>query len=101
MNVEIYREQEDGKEITIVCDCKYWSATRGYRDKYGALETPDDPAEIEIQSSKNKETVEDVELTDAEQDKVIEKGFEQIADVERDYPEPEWHEFDETPVDNN
>jgi len=99
MNVEIYREQEDGKEITIVCDCKYWSASRGYRDKYGAPEEPDTPAEIEIQSSKNKETGEDVELTEAEQEQVIEKGFELVADAECDYPEPEIPAFDETPVD--
>jgi len=99
MNVEIYVEQEDGTEITVVCDCKYWSMSRGHRDKYGCPEEPDSPAEIEIQSSKNKATGEDVELTEAQQDEVIQKGFEQVADVECDYPEPEPHEFDETPVD--
>jgi hypothetical protein len=100
MTITIFVERDE-KEIQVLCVCKYWSATRGFRDKYGAPETPDDPAEIEIQSSYNEVTGELVELTDEEMEEVVNKGFEQIADMERDCPEPEWPAFNETPVDNN
>ena len=89
MNVEIYVELENGTEITVSCECKYWAASRGHRDRFGCPEEPDTPAEIEIESSKNKETGEDFELTEAQQDEVIQKAFEQVADAAHDYPEPD------------
>lgn len=100
MKITIFVERDE-KEIQVLCECKYTSGCRGYRDKYGAPETPDEPAEIEILSSVNEVTGDDVELTDEEMERVVEKGFEQVADMMTDIPdEPEWPAFDETPVNN-
>lgn len=78
--MKTYIYDEEGNEVPINVDFKYWPPTRGYRDKYGAPEEPDTPAEIEVISVLHQETGEEVTLTDQQMEKVEAECWECVAE---------------------
>lgn len=92
--IEIFNKQKDDyEEINIEVSYNYYRACRGYRDKYGAPEEPDEPAYIEIGAVINLADGSEVELTDDEIEKLKEKIWSSMeSEVEyeprdRDFPE--------------
>ena len=70
----------DDVETEITCEIRMIKASRGHRDRYGAPEEPDEPAEAEIEK-----VTPDIELTEAEEDAIREKAFDQADNDGREY----------------
>jgi hypothetical protein len=68
-------------EVEVEVSLTYYRGYRGYRDKYGAQEEPDEPATFEVESVIDNQGHE-YDLTDAEYDEVMEKAWKQRAENE-------------------
>jgi len=77
--------ERDGEEVDLYVVGEYIPGSKGARDgRFGPPIEPDEPATIEISSVVDEEGNE-VELTDSEYDKAIDKGLDQLADQEESY----------------
>lgn len=56
MKTTYYISDDQDNEIELLIDFTFIPGERGYRDKYGAQETPDYPPEIEIGEIVDKKT---------------------------------------------
>ena len=70
------------EEIEITCEVKMSRGRKGARDSFGQQLEPDDEPEAEIVS-----VTPDIELTEAEEDAIREKAFDQAADDANDFEE--------------
>ncbi len=73
----IYRNNED---LDIEVDFIVHPSSRGHRDKYGAPEEPDTPAEIEITAARRVDNKQEIELTSSEEDSIRPELWDYIAD---------------------
>lgn len=73
--------QRDGVEIEVAIEYDYIPASRGSRDSCcgvrgaGAALEPDEPATAEITSVRRMDTNEEIELTENEEDRAIERAI--------------------------
>ena len=75
-------------EIQITVEFDYFPPSRGHRDRYGAPEEPDVPAEVEITSVKDVNGVE-LQLDESRLDSIKTEIWEWIADHKREAEPPE------------
>lgn len=94
MRYTITREQ-NGNEVEVEVEVAYsfTSACRGRRDSLGGRANagpplePDSPAEVEVLSVREVATGAEVELSDSEEEAVIEAIWEDVANRADDYDE--------------
>lgn len=79
----------DGGETHLVVDHHYYPAGCGHRDRWGAPGEPDEPAYIQIERVVNRETGEEIELSDDDAEKVSTIILSQLAN---DFVE-EWRDY--------
>lgn len=79
----INREGEDERIIRV--EYVYWPACRGMFERGGCQITPDEPAEVEITSSVDIATSQEVELTEEEEEGVWDAVGEKQAEDNREY----------------
>ena len=75
------------RDVEVTVTLEYTPASRGYRDKYGAPEEPDEPATYEIGACEDDQG-NYYDLTDAEYDEIVEKAWKQHNEETPDYDEP-------------
>ena len=76
--------ERDGEEIEVEVEYDFYRASRGARDSYGAQLEPDEGASVEITSTVNTETGQEIELTDSETEKAIEQALDEHASYDRE-----------------
>lgn len=85
----IYREDE-GIEVKV--DYKYYKAHKGLRDSIcgghenGPALEPDEPESVDIEGVTNRNTGEEIELTEDEQDKIVGEILDEIHEP----PDDDW-----------
>lgn len=77
----LFNVERNERTIEVAVELSYIPAHRGYRDKYGAPEEPDEDACFEIESVTTKDGG-DVDLTKDEESDVIAKAWEKYNDTD-------------------
>jgi len=83
---QLYRYDANGDEteLNISVEYSYSPGCKGSRDRYGRLEEPDDPEELEINSVVDVDTMEEMELTEDEMESVESDAWEDVRGTLKD-----------------
>lgn len=80
LKTHVYNSADE--EVQVIVDFLHHKGMKGFRDKFGAQETPDDPPEIEIRSVTTINTNEEIGglLSDEQLEEIVKQCWASLND---------------------